>query len=120
MGALPVSSPAIELGSPTVTSVDTLICGGSETTYSGRQLFSIPATATESDVSMLDPDADVIKELSVKVFLEKKEKTYPYLQCQCSRSFLHRIDEEVFRTHLRLARPTRVWVLHKEGVAEGG
>ena len=43
MGAPPVSSPVIELRSPTVAGVDTLICGGSEATFSGRQLFSPPA-----------------------------------------------------------------------------
>ena len=68
----------LEVESPTaeVAAVDTLICGEPSATYSGRQLFSPPTTPVAGDVLRLTPDADVIKELLVKVLAGKEEKMY--------------------------------------------
>ena len=78
LAAPPVSSSVIEVESPTaeLAAADTPICGDPSATYSGRQLFSPPTTPAASDVSRLTSDADVIKELSVKVLAGKEEKTY--------------------------------------------
>ena len=57
-----------------IAAVDTPICGEPSVTYSGRHLFSPSTTPVANDV--LSPDADVIKELSVKVLAGKEEKTY--------------------------------------------
>ena len=76
--APPVSSCVLEVESPTaeVAAVDTPICGETSATYSGRQLFDPPTTHVASDVLRLTPDADVIKELPVKVLAGKEKKTY--------------------------------------------
>ena len=53
--------------------MDTPIFGEPLATYNGRQLFSPPTTPVASDVLRLTPDADVIKELLVKVLAGKEE-----------------------------------------------
>ena len=75
-----VSSCVIEVESPTaeVAAADKPICTNlhPSATYSVRQLFSPPTTSVVSYVSRLTPDADVKKELSVKVLAGKEETTY--------------------------------------------
>lgn len=65
----------LKVESPTagVAAVDTPIFGEPLATYNGRQLFSPPTTPVASDVLRLTPDADVIKELLVKVLAGKEE-----------------------------------------------